>query len=936
MFHNVFEMCENDSQKKQQIVLGDNIKIDSITERLSKGCENLERIFINNNQISALPESLFSECKQLRTISFNNNQISALPEKLFNECKQLRTISFDNNQISALPKGIFKECWYLEWISFDNNQISTITRDIFYWGMRVKRISFNNNQIFTLAETIFEGCWDLLTISFNNNQISTLKSEFFYGCEKLHTMEFNNNQISALPEDLFYRCHGVQKISFNNNQISALPEDLFYGCEKLHTMEFNNNQISALPEDLFYRCHGVQKISFNNNQISALPENLFDGCRDLREIYFNNNQISSLPENLFDGCSELLEIYFNNNQISALPENLFDGCRDLREISFNNNQISALPENLFDGCRDLREIYFNNNQILEIPEKIFHECIDLLFINFASNQIKELNHDYFRGCTEVISLNLEKNNIQTISFRALEPLSKITDINLTNNYLQNSKSIYSSLFQHKSYSELHYSNLSKTYFCKNLKQTTQYIIIRQSDSAVVEKYFLAFYLSSSSKTHESIRSLKSNFDRFNRKDTEDSNLTEFSLLDLFISVFGEIDDSKITNLAKHIDLMLSRDKNLQNLEFLIRSEKSFRKLCERNIFRHFETFFPNTFQELILQVRKPNIKTEDFKSSEEETFKLFCKNIAIKKNVNEIIFHHIGYTECFNIALENKNTEIAKFIIILLRFYCKVWSEFENVDWVKEKDITESDRDRCSRRAHDVLNKFNQNLLLKLEDIFKNDLKEIVIFLLDIEKYDRLNCEKKVAAKKEKEKEKTGNKGKDKKETSFLEYDFDRYNSKQTDPARRIVVEGAKKKKEFLQFAKENDELLKHESVHHILNEKWHEKAAIEYYCYLFFFVIFVLFYTVYIELEGKDGLYPIWQLCAKYISLIIAVYNLIDEAVQCLLHTWYQKFIKYITRYVIQYLRCEIFSKQNKHKGNQSNCFDLQACELENVFRQK
>ena len=297
---------------------------------------------------------------------------------------------------------------------------------------------------------------------------------------------------------------------------------------------------------------------------------------------------------------------------------------------------------------------------------------------------------------------------------------------------------------------------------------------------------------------------------------------------------------------------------------------------------------------------------EDFKSSEEEAFKLFCKNIAIKKNVNEIIFHMIDYTKCFNIALGNKNCEIAKFIIILLRFYCKVWSEFKNVDWIK--DLPWSERKRCSSKAHDALNKFNRNLLLKLEDIFETDLKEIVIFLLDIEKYDRLNREKKVAAKKnkEKEKEKTGNKGKDKIDTSFLEYDLDSFNSKPTNQMHLIVVDKKEKKKEFLQFAKEDDELLKHESVHHILNEKWHEKAAIEYYSALFFFVIFVLSYTVYIELEGTDDLCPDWLSSAKYISLIIAVYNLVDEAIQCLLHIINKKFIEYITRYVRQYIETE------------------------------
>jgi hypothetical protein len=146
---------------------------------------------------------------------------------------------------------------------------------------------------------------------------------------------------------------------------------------------------------------------------------------------------------------------------------------------------------------------------------------------------------------------------------------------------------------------------------------------------------------------------------------------------------------------------------------------------------------------------------------------------------------------------------------------------------------------------------------------------------------------------------------------------LDRFNSKQTDPDRRI--EEAERKREFLQFAKESDELLKHESVHHILNEKWHEKAAIEYYSDLFFFVIFVLSYTVYVELEGIDDLFPNWQLCAKYISLTMAVYNLIDEAIQCLLHIQNKKFIKYITRYVIQYVNCKIFLNKMsiKNDGN-------------------
>ena len=230
----------------------------------------------------------------------------------------------------------------------------------------------------------------------------------------------------------------------------------------------------------------------------------------------------------------------------------------------------------------MQRIYFNKNQISEIPGGIFLKCTHLTTTNFALNRIKEFHFNYFSCSTKVRSLNLEKNNIQAVSFNALEPFSKSTDINFTNNCLQNSKSIYSSLLQQKSYSLLEYSDLSKIYFYKKL-DSSQYFIIRQYEEALVEKYFLALYLSSSSKTCEYICSVKSNFNRYNSKEMADHFQTEFSLLHLFISVFGEIDDSKIINLAKHINQMLSRDENLQNIEFLIRSEESFRKLCERNI-----------------------------------------------------------------------------------------------------------------------------------------------------------------------------------------------------------------------------------------------------------------------------------------------------------------------------------------------------------------
>ncbi len=99
---------------------------------------------------------------------------------------------------------------------------------------------------------------------------------------------------------------------------------------------------------------------------------------------------------------------------------------------------------------------------------------------------------------------------------------------------------------------------------------------------------------------------------------------------------------------------------------------------------------------------------------------------------------------------------------------------FENVFWTK--DLTDSKRSECSKKAQDALNKFNRNLFLKFEDIFEkeNHLNEIVIFFMDIKQLDQLKSEE---SKRE-----------------FLEYDLERYNSKHPDWCIESTRGGEKRK----------------------------------------------------------------------------------------------------------------------------------------------
>ena len=165
--------------------------------------------------------------------------------------------------------------------------------------------------------------------------------------------------------------------------------------------------------------------------------------------------------------------------------------------------------------------------------------------------------------------------------------------------------------------------------------------------------------------------------------------------------------------------------------------------------------------------------------------------------------------------------------------------------------------------------------------IFKYELFDIVRFLLDIRKLDKL---KKI--KKEINDDK-----------QFLVYDTAQFNAKH--PAEsKYLIKGTEKKKEFLELIQASDDLLKHESSDLILQEKWREKRFFTYYFQLFWSLIFVVFYTIYIEVQDQPGVETDIQHATKYISLIFAIINILVEIIQIVRsRSSRQKFTDYMSR---------------------------------------
>ncbi len=102
--------------------------------------------------------------------------------------------------------------------------------------------------------------------------------------------------------------------------------------------------------------------------------------------------------------------------------------------------------------------------------------------------------------------------------------------------------------------------------------------------------------------------------------------------------------------------------------------------------------------------------------------------------------------------------------------------------------------------------------------------------------------------------------------------------------------------KQFLENISKYDELLIHESTKHILAEKWNEQAKFLYWSKLILYLVFIISYTLHIEVYNKPDLASNdLRQAVKYISLALSCLFLAMELIRLLMKIVKRHFINYM-----------------------------------------
>jgi Leucine-rich repeat (LRR) protein len=229
---------------------------------------NLQYLYLHNNQLTELSATLFNGLNNLQVLWLYNNQLTQLPATLFKGLNNLREIYLYDNQLTQLPATLFNGLNNLQVLWLYSNQLTQLPATLFNGLNNLQEVLLSNNQLTELLATLFNGLNNLRVLHLDNNQLTELSAMLFNGLNNLREIYLYDNQLTQLPATLFNGLNNLQILYLHDNQLTQLPATLFNGLNNLRYLSLSNNQLTELPGTLFNGLNNLQYLSLSNNQLT--------------------------------------------------------------------------------------------------------------------------------------------------------------------------------------------------------------------------------------------------------------------------------------------------------------------------------------------------------------------------------------------------------------------------------------------------------------------------------------------------------------------------------------------------------------------------------------------------------------------------------------------------------------------------------------------
>ena len=374
--------------------------VGSIKSSAFSHCENLERIYLYNNEIGSFEYSYVVD-EENGTSGFKKSEstyqgLVNFEVSMFDSSTNFVGIvlvdSQNNVETDLNEVHIPLTLESLGGKNADSNFFNGTSIEKVYLGKDYSKVTTGTDfekyikdaKLTTLPPSIFMNATKLTLVDFGSDStIQTINRDAFKNCTSLETISIADS-VTTLDTGAFEGCVNLKNVKLSNGA-KTVAARTFYGCESLTSVTVPNNYTS-IGEYAFANCPNLASVSLGEN-ISNINSYAFYNCTSLTDIVIPNT-CRSFANSIFENCSALTNITLSNNQyLTEVKANLFKNAKALKSIVLESNYTS-IGENAFADS-GLEEITLKANKVVSFKSTSFANC------NLKSIYVpKELVNDY--------------------------------------------------------------------------------------------------------------------------------------------------------------------------------------------------------------------------------------------------------------------------------------------------------------------------------------------------------------------------------------------------------------------------------------------------------------------------------------------------------------------------------------------------------------
>lgn len=407
--------------------------INNIGESAFSGCDNIERVYID-------------DIASWHQINFESKESNPLwsGSRLYAGTHEVNEIEYDD-AFDTVNKYAFTGGLSLQKLTIGSN-IKSIGDYAFSECSNLKTIYCYKPLPLSISSNIFSSETYAGTLYVPRNSLETYRNKYPWNTfAKIAAIEGPDCdfEVNGLYYNVVDLANRTCEVTFDTPYYSSYNQDEIVIPESVH-YQGRTFQVVGISHDAFNGSKLVKKLTIPKS-IKTIGKNAFSGCSGLSELNIDNQienvqaDLSKLPlttvkftgvgksiPNWLKNNNNLKNVVFDCSNVEAVADSAFYNCTSLTTIELPHF-VKQIGTASFEGCKSIVE--FRMPQELDsIMPCAFRNCQSLKELAFERN-LKVIGSEAFLGCTGITTLNIT-TGIDSIANSAFNKCNGITTLNI--------------------------------------------------------------------------------------------------------------------------------------------------------------------------------------------------------------------------------------------------------------------------------------------------------------------------------------------------------------------------------------------------------------------------------------------------------------------------------------------------------------------------